>query len=293
MNNKTEENWKIVRNRVCIRALLIFLGTVMMQLLAYMVCMIVMTANVLFFDKKNMELLQEIAEANTKSGSFLIWVSLVSALLSLIWCAILYKKSSWREKDFDYKKAFSLKNTSAVIGAGFGGCVILTMVITVISYAIPSAFTQYNQIMDHLSANSVGITMLYVLLIGPASEEMIFRGAILDRFHLAFPFMIANVLQAVLFGIYHMNLIQGLYAFCLGMVLGMIRYVTGTILASIIAHIIFNATSYGISYINEIGGTMGNAVLIGITLVGIVAFVLGIWYLWKRYQDMTKNVEKV
>lgn len=292
MNNKTDANWKIVRNRVCIRALLIFLGTILMQLLAYMVCMVAMTANVMFFDKKNMEMLQEIAQANTQSGPFLIWVSAVSALLSLIWCSILYKKSSWRVKGFDYKKAFSLKNTCAVVGVAFGGCVVLTMLLTAINYVIPNAFTQYNQVMDHLSANSIGITMLYVLLIGPASEELIFRGAILDRFHLAFPFMTANILQAVLFGIYHMNLIQGLYAFCLGMVLGLIRQVTGTIFASIAAHIIFNATSYGISFLNEMEGSIANVSMVILVIVGIIFFAVGLRFIWKKYQAIGITVQK-
>ena len=108
MISNKDENWKIVRNRVCIRALLIFLGALLMQMLAYMVCMIVMTIHVTVFDKKNVEILQQIAQANTKKGPFLIWVSFVSALLCLIWCGILYKKSSWRVHPFSYKKAFAL-----------------------------------------------------------------------------------------------------------------------------------------------------------------------------------------
>ena len=52
MISNKDENWKIVRNRVCIRALLIFLGALLMQMLAYMVCMIVMTIHVTVFDKK-------------------------------------------------------------------------------------------------------------------------------------------------------------------------------------------------------------------------------------------------
>jgi hypothetical protein len=34
------------------------------------------------------------------------------------------------------------------------------------------------------------------------------------------PFWVANILQAVLFGIYHMNPLQGIYAFFIGLFLG-------------------------------------------------------------------------
>lgn len=292
MISNKDENWKIVRNRVCIRALLIFLGALLMQMLAYMVCMIVMTIHVTVFDKKNVEILQQIAQANTKKGPFLIWVSFVSALLCLIWCGILYKKSSWRVHPFSYKKAFALKNCGILFSTAVGGCTVLTALLSIAGALFPKIFVQYNQVMDHLSADSIGITMFYVLLVGPISEEFIFRGAILDRFHLAFPFWIANTLQAFLFGVYHMNLIQGLYAFLLGILLGMIRYVTGTILANITAHILFNGTSYAISAISAVKGAAAPWITIVLFAVGIVLFLVGTAGLRKEYQKKMLREEQ-
>lgn len=292
MIQKKDDNWKIVRNRVCIRALLIFLGTLFMQMLAYMVCMVVMTVRVTVFDPSDVGTLQQIAEANTQKGPFLIWVSFVSAVLCLIWCGILYKRSSWRVHPFSYKKAFKVKNCGILFGTAVGGCIVLTALLSAAGALFPKLFVQYNQVMDHLSADSIGITMFYVLLVGPVSEEFIFRGAILDRFHLAFPFWIANTLQAVLFGVYHMNLIQGLYAFLLGILLGMIRYVTGTILANILAHILFNGTSYAISAISSIGGNAAAALTIVLFIAGIILFIWGFTGLKKEYQDKIQKEEK-
>lgn len=161
---------------------------------------------------------------------------------------------------------------------------MLTALLSIAGALFPKIFVQYNQVMDHLSADSIGITMFYVLLVGPISEEFIFRGAILDRFHLAFPFWIANTLQAFLFGVYHMNLIQGLYAFLLGILLGMIRYVTGTILANITAHILFNGTSYAISAISAVKGAAAPWITIVLFAVGIVLFLVGTAGLRKEYQ---------
>ncbi|MFQ7713992.1 MAG: type II CAAX prenyl endopeptidase Rce1 family protein [Agathobacter rectalis] len=39
----------------------------------------------------------------------------------------------------------------------------------------------------------------------------------------ALPFALANLMQAALFGLFHLNWIQGIYAFALGIVLGYVR----------------------------------------------------------------------
>lgn len=289
--DRMEQNWKMVRNRVCIRALLIFLGVILMQMLAYMLCVAGMIVWTAFIGKDGDSVLSAFAGINA-SGEFLIWVSLVSAFLSMIWCGILYKKSSWREKSFDYRKAFCLKNTMSVIGMGIGGCIVLTMLLSFLATVIPQAFSSYNTIMNQLTDSSIAVTTIYVLLIGPISEEFIFRGAILDRFYLAFPFFVANALQAVLFGVYHMNLIQGLYAFGLGFVLGMFRYTTGSVLASMLAHILFNGTSYVLDFLFPVGEDMLFWEMVILILIGILLLTMGVVYLLQMYRQKTEIEKK-
>lgn len=284
-----EENWKVVRNRSCIRALMIFIGVILMQMLAYMICVIAFSIWVMVFQAGNAGAVKQLAQANTQTSYFMMWVSLVSAALCAIWCGILYQRSDWRERPFDYKKAFSAKNILMIFGNGAGGCIVLTMVLTWLSVLIPAAFTSYNNVMEHLTDSSGVITLLYVLLIGPVSEELIFRGAILDRFYLAFPFWIANMVQAVLFGLYHMNLIQGLYAFCLGIVLGMIRHTTGSILASILTHIIFNTTSYLLGYLFPANEKIYMWLMLLVTVGGFAICIGSIRYLIAKYKDKEKK----
>ena len=273
-NYGEDSNWKIFRGRVCIRILLIFLGIIFMQALAYMICVIGIIIWSAFMRKDGMTVVSSLVGVNM-SGTFLIMVSLVSAVLSMLWCGILYKKSSWREKNFDYKAALSFKNMLSASGIGVGGCIMLTMFLTLLASLMPRAFSFYNTIMNQLTDSSMIVTVLYVLLIGPVSEELIFRGAILDRFYLVFPFFTANLLQAALFGIYHMNLIQGLYAFCLGAMLGMIRYSTGTILVSIYVHILFNGTSYILDFLFPEGQEMYLWQMIALAAGGILLFLFG------------------
>lgn len=291
MGQKTEEgkNWRIVRNRVCIRALLIFLGIILMQVLAYMLCV----AGIMLYGatvKQQMsELLGNLAKADVGNGTFIIAISLISALLSGLWCGILYWKSDWREHPFDYRTALSLKNILAAFATGVGFCLFLQMVLTGIAEIFPQAFGSYNQIMGSLTDSSVFITVLYVLLAGPAAEELIFRGAILDRFYLAFPFWAANFLQALLFGVYHMNFIQGMYAFCLGMVLGFVRHVSGSILVPIFIHILFNTTSYLTGCIFSEEDSLQTWMLFALLCIGFALLFGGLRHWWRSFQKKAVN----
>lgn len=275
--------WRKVQVRKCISVILIFLGIILMQMMAYLICVTAYTAGSILKGNSVMEVLNTLSVYMTES-SFLIWISAVSASLCLIWCGILYYRSDWRVRPFSYRKAFRVKNTGMILAIGFGGCVVLTMLVSVLAQLLPEAFSSYTELMANISYKNSWITVLYVLLIGPVSEEMIFRGAIMDRLRIAFPFWLANVLQAALFGLYHMNLIQGLYAFLLGLVLGLICRVTGSIFAAALTHIIFNSTSYLMEIFFPGERSSEAYILFGVVLFGIILFSLGIKYYIKEYR---------
>lgn len=283
MNQEEQKNWRVVQIRTVLRALLLFLGVLLMQLLASMVCVVVY---ILVQGAKNHNMVEaaKILTGQMQSSTFLMWVSIVSAAMSLVWCGVLYYRSDWRKRDFSYRQAFSVKNVSGLAAVGIGGCIVLSFALTLLAGIWPEFFQKYNQVMNQFQTGDLAVTMLYVLLIGPAAEEMIFRGAMLDRFYLAFPFWIANAFQASLFGLYHMNLIQGIYAFCLGLILGLVRQVTGSIFAAMATHIMFNGTSYLLGVIFPENAPVNPGLFWGIFILGIVLYGGGLWYYVKEYK---------
>ena len=130
--------------------------------------------------------------------------------------------------------------------------------------------------------------LLYVLVLGPAAEELMFRGAIFDRLYLAFPFHIANFLQAVLFAVYHKNLIQGLYAFFFGLLLGVLHHTGGSIWNNILAHMLFNATNYLMPVLYTQAMKRGAVVLI---LLEVICFS-GFFYVVLDLHKSMKTKEK-
>lgn len=210
-----------------------------------------------------------------------IYASLASALLSLLWCFILYIRSDQRNKN-NYSDVFSKSNILGMVSCGIAGSAFVSMLLTAVSNLIPGSMAGYIEHMEPLSAGNSWISLLYVVFVGPVAEELIFRGAIFDRFNRAFSFWVANILQALFFGIYHFNLVQGIYAFLLGIVLGMVIHAAGSILASISVHILFNAASYilqvAFSSIDELNPA---AVIVLMVVCGAVC-VSGIYYFARK-----------
>lgn len=287
---KTTKNdsWSIVRNRACIKALFIFLGIPVIQIIAYLLTFVAMMV------WKNCQkgiAGQGFSVVDVRSSTFMAIVSVISSLILIVWCGRKYRRSGWREENFDYRAAFSWQNIIAIIGVAVGGCIFLTIVLTGLECIFPAMFQSYQNIMNHLVDREQVLTMIYVMLIGPIAEEVVFRGAILDELYLVFPFWIANILQAALFGVYHMNFIQGLYAFLLGVIFGAIRNLTGTIFSNISAHILFNSTSMLLPVLlgDLFERKYGICLLLCFSCFG---FLTGCYYLWKqikrkKYEEKT------
>lgn len=261
-----------------IKALLIFGGIILMQIFASAVYALGYIFTKTVSGTPYNDILDGLTGAGYGNTSQIMWISAISATLSMIWCLILYMHSSWRIENLDYREVFTLKNILGIVGAGACGCITLTVFLSVIMNFMPKAFENYNEIMKNLEPSGGMLTFIYVLVIGPTSEELIFRGAIFDRTRLAFGFWIGNALQALLFGIYHMNIVQGIYAFFVGMILGMIVYATGSIICSIIAHIIFNSTTYIIQFAFGGDSIFMVALFMALVLISVIVLILSLRY---------------
>lgn len=86
------------------------------------------------------------------------------------------------------------------------------------------------------------ITIICTGILAPIMEELIFRYGILGSLKGKGPILAIGV-SSVLFGVMHMNIIQGGYAFLMGIVLGYLYWKTNNINVSILLHISVNLSS--------------------------------------------------
>ena len=148
----------------------------------------------------------------------------------------------------------------------------ISSVLSLIQIAAPKALEQYNELMELAGLGEMSLpVMIAVSIMAPLSEEVLCRGVILRLAERVSPrFWVANVIQALAFGILHGNLVQGTYAFLLGLVLGYMYGKFRNIWLCMLLHAAMNLSSFVInpfySMLPEISEG-GMAAVFGVVLV--------------------------
>lgn len=171
---------------------------------------------------------------------------------------------------------------------------ISTLLVFFSMFAL-NIFVQWFQLKDNLgdtfgglSRNVVGV--LGLAFFGPLLEEVLFRGAIQGLLMRYFgrPWL-AIILSALVFGIFHMNPVQIVYATLLGIVLGWIYYRTGSLLSVVVGHVLNNSlavvTTLAFSSVDEQVVANSTAGIAGFLLFATLSVYLAV----KLNKEMQEN----
>ncbi|MCM1122593.1 MAG: CPBP family intramembrane metalloprotease [Eubacterium sp.] len=119
-----------------------------------------------------------------------------------------------------------------------------------------------------------GAGMVLFGLISPITEEIVFRGLIFNRMRRYFPHAAAVVASGILFGIYHGNLVQGLYGGCMGILMAYLYERMHSFVIPCFFHAMANIVVYMAAQNTALHGMIFTApvcvVLLGISVVCIV-----------------------
>lgn len=163
-----------------------------------------------------------------------------------------------------------------------GTQLLSSYIIAFTASLFPSWLERYEELLETAGLDeriTFGL-FLYSVLLAPICEELVFRGVTMRQAKKVLPFWGANLMQAFLFGVFHGNMMQGIYAFCLGILLGYVCERSGSIYNSILLHMLFNFWGTVISEHLNYGDTVFSFLFwlvfgIGITTAGIAVFFLG------------------
>jgi membrane protease YdiL (CAAX protease family) len=92
-----------------------------------------------------------------------------------------------------------------------------------------------------LQSNWLGI--LFIAVLGPVLEELLFRGAITTVLLKKYSPTKAIILSALVFGLFHINPAQVVTATLIGLLLGWVYYKTASLIPCILIHILNNSLS--------------------------------------------------
>lgn len=171
----------------------------------------------------------------------------VSAAIAIVGMGLWYRFGCKRK---GLKPPKEIRNPlNLLILAAFAYCMqyATQLIMVVIDMALPRLMEDYERLIEMAGLGQVTFFgVLYGVILGPIAEELVFRGVTLYYARkVTRRFWLANLLQAVLFGVLHLNLVQGLYAMVLGLAIGWIYHRFQSMYACIFIHIFFNFLAYG------------------------------------------------
>lgn len=181
-------------------------------------------------------------------------------------------------KDFSWKTDAGLL---FLLGAGLGQ----TLNYLLAFLQVFQLFDGYSETVGNLLAQeSMWSMILWSGIIAPFSEELIFRGLIFQRLRDYQGFWLSAIVSAAIFGIYHGNVVQFIYATILGIAFAALVEMTGSLWAGIFLHMGANIwsviQSHFATYILEEGsGMMLYLGMLG--LMFLLMLVIGMFYIRK------------
>ncbi len=202
---------------------------------------------------------------------------LISSILTVLILFLIYKirKKNCTE-ELQIKKTNGFNICFAII-LGVSCWLFNSGVLSLIEEAglFSSQFEYMENILSPLSSGSLIISIITVGIIAPFAEEFLFRGVIYNTLRKKISIRWTIIIQAILFGVFHFNLVQGTYATLLGLVFGYITYKTKSLWPAIIIHMVNNSVATIAPYVlNESFG--GNMVYIIFTIIGSIGIIIGL-----------------
>lgn len=113
---------------------------------------------------------------------------------------------------------------------------VLTLVFNVTGLSQLSSYSSVAERQFNYFASPVMLFLLYCVFM-PILEEVVFRFVIYNSLLMALKKTLwAIVISSIIFGIYHLNPVQGLYAFLMGLFIAFSYHKTESIFTPIIVH---------------------------------------------------------
>ncbi len=244
---------------------LIFVG---MQVVVGVVYAIILIFSIVFQGMASgttdpMSMMQEEIMQRILNGSLLVTLIVDIVLIPLYYFLFrLDRKKAPQTKISSIRPLDYLLVTVLAIASNF----LISAVI--LGFNLYSLFPDYANLGDIIGNSPMWLRFLTVGLAAPIVEELLLRGLVLDRMRRYMPVIPAILIQAVIFGVIHMNILQGAYAALLGAILGIIYVRYNSIVPCIVFHIVLNSLSV---LMPESFGADWNPLVYGLISLAIVA----------------------
>lgn len=140
-----------------------------------------------------------------------------------------------------------------------------------ILFSIPTG-DMFESAMEYFESLPIVILLIETCIIAPIFEEVLYRGILLKGLINKYNSKRAIAYSALIFGIAHLNIPQGINAFLLGLILGTVFYYTRSIYLCMIMHFVNNLLVNFVYYPSSEIWT--NILFIIVPIIGVILMIL-------------------
>ena len=156
-----------------------------------------------------------------------------------------------------------------------GGCAALAVNILFVLVGFTGSSADYEQVAEKQFVFPLWAGIILYGIVSPLAEEIVFRGIVYNRLRRQYTKWIAIVGSALLFGLYHGNVVQALYGFVLGVLIAVLYEKYGSFAVPVILHSAANIFVYVVTSVTEMDvAVMTVPVLMVCLVLFIVLFVM-------------------
>ena len=161
---------------------------------------------------------------------------LIYAVLILVFFTLY--KLLWRKEISEPRTATNFKDVLGSLVVGFGICGISGLWI-MLAEQLPSlqrSVEAMNAGAENIAGGNAFGTFMIAVIAAPVVEEILFRGIVLRSIRKFAPAWGAILISSVLFGVYHLNIVQAVYATLMGIAAGILYEKKRNLLFPILVH---------------------------------------------------------
>ena len=215
------------------------------------------------------------------TGSFMTGLTVAATAISALFSVSFYwmiwgRKKTEADRQYFKEKVLKEKPFIMISIAAVGLYYVAILIAELINVISPETMESYNELMEMSLGGSEILALLAAVILAPVNEECIMRGLILKNLQKFFSTPVVIIIQAVMFGIFHMNWVQGIYVLPIGAALGYVAIKSRSVFTCIYMHLFYNMMSFMSALLPKFCQT----VLFSVFAAVVCAVV--IWYMGKE-----------
>ena len=199
---------------------------------------------------------------------------IINAVLALVIYLIVMKVRKHKFTEEVAIKKVGVKTIILAVAAAIGAICVIDFGVDLLP--IPEALmTGLEESTGEVAGMPFWQSVLVASIIVPIMEEIVFRGFMFSRLDKAMPTWLAVIITSVTFGLVHGQMIWALLATLTGVVLNIVRIKTGSIVPTIVMHMVNNSLA---SLVPE-GALDFEVPTVAVVIIGAVLLAVSLYFI--------------